>query len=430
MELPDNGRIVSLDFPDSRSAVGEVDIGGRVAPGFESVRDVFEENFRSRGEIGATVAVVVGNELVVDLWGGMADPKAGRPWQEDTLVNMFSTTKGMSALAVAHAHSRGLFDYDEKVAAYWPEFAANGKEDITVRTLLSHQAGLCAIDTPMDVETLASADAVAAAIGPQKPAWTPGERHGYHGITLGWYESELFRRTDARGRTIGRYFADEIAAPLGLDFHIGLPEDVPDDRLARIMGDWYRTRMVLNIRTLPTDFVKKFLNPRTITARSFANPRVLGLPLRYNDRDLRRIELPASNGNGTARSVALAYGEFATGGRRLGIDSKTLASLQEPASPPSGGRFDEVLRMETTFSLGCCKPWSGFEFGSPRAFGTPGAGGSMGFADPDLGMGFCYAMNRMGFYLFDDPREVAVRDAAAKAARARASANSKPAGDS
>ncbi len=403
--------------------MAEVEIGGRVAPGFESVRDAFEENFRSRGEIGATVAVVVGNELVVDLWGGMADPKAGRPWREDTLVNMFSTTKGMSALAVAHAHSRGLFDYDEKVAAYWPEFAANGKEDITVRTLLSHQAGLCAIDTPMDVETLASADAVAAAIGPQKPAWTPGERHGYHGITLGWYESELIRRTDPQQRTIGRYFADEIAAPLGLDFHIGLPNEIPDDRLARIMGDWYRTKMVFNIRTMPSEFVKDFLNPRSITARAFANPKVLGRPLRYNDRDLRRIELPASNGNGTARSVALAYGEFATGGRRLGIDSKTLASLQDPASPPSGGRFDEVLRMDTTFSLGCCKPWPGFEFGSPRAFGTPGAGGSMGFADPDLDMGFCYAMNQMGFYLFDDPRETALRQAAAEAARACAQAN-------
>lgn len=391
-------------------------IDGRVAAGFESVRQVFEENFRLRNEVGATVAVVVGNELVVDLWGGMADPAEGRPWREDTLVNMFSTTKGMSALAVAHAHSRGLFDYDEKVSVYWPEFAAEGKEDITVRTLLSHQAGLCAIDQPMDMVTLASADAVAAAIGRQKPAWAPGERHGYHGITLGWYESELIRRTDPRHRTMGRYFAEEIAAPLGLDFHIGLPDDVPEERLARIMGDWYRSKMVLNIRTMPSEFVKNFLNPRTITARSFSNPKVLGMPLRYNDREMRRIELPASNGTGTARSVAIAYGEFATGGKRLGIDPATLASLSDPATPPTGGRFDEVLRMESTFSLGCCKPWPGFDFGSPRAFGTPGAGGSMGLADPELEMGFCYAMNRMGFHLLDDPRERALREEAQAAA--------------
>jgi CubicO group peptidase (beta-lactamase class C family) len=352
----------------------------------------------------------------------MADPKQSRSWSEGTLVNMFSTTKGMSALAVAHAHSRGLFDYDERVSTYWPEFAANGKQDITVRSLLSHQAGLCAIDEKMNIDTLADADAVAAAIGKQAPAWTPGVRHGYHGISLGWYESELIRRTDPGRRTIGRYFADEIAAPLGLEFYIGLPDDIADERLARIMGDWYRAKMVFNIRTLPSDFVKDFLNPTTITARTFANPKVLGKPIRYNDRDLRRIELPASNGTGTARSVAIAYGEFATGGRRLGIDAETMAALTEPATSPDDGRFDEVLRTDTTFSLGCCKPWPGFEFGSPRAFGTPGAGGSMGLADPDLEMGFCYAMNRMGFYLLDDPRERLLREAAAAAARAHLAA--------
>jgi CubicO group peptidase (beta-lactamase class C family) len=355
---------------------------------------------------------------VVDLWGGWADPTQDRRWAEDTLVNMFSTTKGMSALAVAHAHSRGLFDYDERVSTYWPEFAAGGKEEVTARTLLSHQAGLCAIDEPMDIDTLTDPDAVAAAIGKQAPAWTPGRRHGYHGISLGWYESELIRRTDPHHRTIGRYFADEIAGPLDLDFHIGLPSDIPDDRLARIMGDWYRAKMVFNIRTLPTEFVRAFLNPRTITARSFSNPKVLGRPLRYNDRAMRKIELPASNGTGTARSVAIAYGEFATGGRRLGIDPATLATLVEPAGAPTDGTFDEVLRMQSSFSLGCCKPWPGFEFGSPQAFGTPGAGGSMGFADPELEMGFCYAMNRMGFHLVSDPREERLRTAARAAARA------------
>jgi CubicO group peptidase (beta-lactamase class C family) len=330
---------------------------------------------------------------------------------------MFSTTKGMSALAIAHAHSRRLFDYDTPVAAYWPEFAANGKAEMTVRTLLSHQGGLCAIDEPMDIGTLEDPDAVAAAIGRQAPAWEPGTRHGYHGVTLGWYESELIRRVDPEHRTVGRYFADEIARPLGLDFHIGLPDDVPENRLARIMGDWYRVKMVANIRTLPTNFVKKFLNPKSITARSFANPKVVGMPVRYNDRDVRRIELPAANGTGTARSVAIAYGEFATGGRRLGIDEATLASLTVPATTPTQGAYDEVLHMDTAFSLGMCKPWPGFDFGSPAAFGTPGAGGSMGFADPDLRMGFCYAMNRMGFYLVDDPREVRIRSAARESAR-------------
>ncbi len=392
-----------------------MEINGQVAPGFDAVGEVFAENFRSRNEIGAAVAVVVGNEVVVDLWAGMADPGAGRAWTEDTLVNMFSTTKGISALATAHAHAHGLFDYDESVATYWPEFAQNGKADITVRTLLSHQAGLCAIDEPMNLDTLAEPDAVAVALAKQAPAWEPGRKHGYHGISLGWYESELIRRTDPQHRTIGRYFADEIAAPLDLDFFIALPDEIPDERLARIMGDWYRVKMVFNIRTLPAEFVKNFLNPKTITASTFGNPKVLGQPVRYNDREIRRLELPASNGTGTVRSVAIAYGEIASGGKRLGIDADTLAALSRPAAPPTDGHFDEVLRMETMFSLGYCKPWPGFEFGSPQAFGTPGAGGSMGFADPETEMGFCYAMNRMGFHLVDDPREQALRDAARSA---------------
>jgi CubicO group peptidase (beta-lactamase class C family) len=393
-------------------------VHGDVSPGYEAVGDAFAENFRSRGEVGAAVAVVIDNQLVVDLWGGSANPREGRSWQRDTLVNLFSTTKGLSALAVAHAHAGGLFEYDEPVATYWPEFAANGKRHVTVRTLLSHQAGLCAIDAPMSVATLGDPDAVAAAIGPQKPAWTPGERHGYHALTLGWYESELIRRTDRRHRTIGRYFAEEIAAPLGLDLYIGLPDEVPDERLARIMGDWYRVKMLFHMRTMPRRFVTNFLNPRSITARSFANPKVVGEALRYNDREIRRLELPSANGTGTARSVAAAYGEFATAGRRLGIDGVTLAALTHPATAPSGGRYDQVLHTDTAFSLGACKPWPGFEFGSPQAFGAPGAGGSMGFADPQLRMGFCYAMNRMGFHLWNDPREVSLRHAAQAAAKA------------
>ncbi|HVR80079.1 MAG TPA: serine hydrolase domain-containing protein [Acidimicrobiia bacterium] len=398
-----------------------VDICGRLASGYELVREAFAENFRSRGEVGAAVAVVVGNELVVDLWGGMANPRQNRPWAEDTLVTMFSTTKGMSGLATAHAHSRGLFDYDEKVSTYWPEFAQNGKEEITVRTLLSHQAGLCAIDEPLDLDTLADPDAMAGAIAKQSPAWEPGRKHGYHGITLGWYESELIRRTDPRRRTIGRYFADEIAAPLGLEFYIGLPDHIPDERVARIMADWYRLKMILRIRTLPPEYVKGLLNPRSITARTFANPKVLAQPIRNNDRALLKVELPSHNGTGTVRSVALAYGEFGSGGKRLGIDAATLAALSQPATAPTDGFFDQVMRIDLAYSLGFGKQIPGRESGFPRAFGHGGAGGSFGAAVPELEMGYCYAMNRLGFHLLDDPREAALREAAAEAAKTRLS---------
>jgi len=390
-------------------------INGTVAPGFEPVAKAFERNFELGKEHGAACAVSIGGELVVDLWGGQAAP--GRPWQQDTMVNVFSTTKGVSSIAIAHAHSRGLLDFDSPVASYWPEFAAEGKEGITVRTLLSHQAGLCAIDAPLDLDALADPDRVAAAIGAQRPAWTPGEQHGYHGISLGWYESELLRRVDPQHRTIGRYFADEIAGPLGLDFHIGLPDDIPEDQLARLHAPAYAARMLLNIHKLPPAFVRGFLTPGSLTARTFANPKALGQPARYNDRTMLRLELPASNGVGTARSIAKVYGDLAIGSPGLGISDATLANLREAAQDPTKGRFDLVLKQESRFSLGVCKPWPGFEFGSPAAFGTPGAGGSFGFADPQVGMGFAYVMNRMDYYLLSDPRELALREAAFTCAR-------------
>jgi len=393
-------------------------IGGWVADGFEAVRDVFEENFRERNEVGAACAVYHRGEPVVDLWGGWRDPRTRAPWQEDTLVLVFSTTKGMASLAVAVAHSQGLFDYDERVAAYWPEFAQQGKEEVTVRQLLSHQAGLCAIDEPMDLELLGDPDRVAAAIARQSPAWEPGRRHGYHGISLGWYESELVRRADPQHRTIGRFFADEVAAPLDLEFYIGLPDDVADDRIAVMQGQWYRTKMLFNLKKQPSDFVKAFLRSKSLTARTFANPKVLGQPHRYNDREMRRIELPASNGIGQVRSIAKAYGEFAAGGKTLGIDEGTLAALATPATLPSEGAMDEVLHLETSFALGFLKPSSAIQFGSSvAAFGTPGAGGSFGYADPGLELGFGYGMNRMDFYLIDDPRQKALRDTAAACAR-------------
>lgn len=389
-------------------------IDGMVKPGFERVRAVFEENFVSRGEVGAACAAVVDNELVVDLWGGQADPKTNRPWEADTIVNVFSTTKGMASMAVLHAASHGLFGFDDLVADHWPEFAAGGKGAVTIRQLLSHQAGLSAIDQKLDKAALADPDRMAAAMAAQVPAWEPGTRHGYHGLSLGWYESELIRRTDPRGRTIGQYFHDEIAVPLELDFWIGLPSSVPEDRIARLQADWYRLKMVANIKKMPKEFVKGFLNPRSLTARTFGNPAVLGKPARYNEPEMRRLELPAANGHGTARAIATAYGEFAAGGARLGIRPEVAADVASAADDPTGGRGDLVLFADTRFSLGYCKPWDGFDFGTPTAFGTPGAGGSLGFGDPERKLGFAYVMSRMDYHMFDDPRELALRDAVAE----------------
>ncbi len=386
-------------------------VHGYVASGFEEVQQEFERNFSERGEIGAACAVYHKGEKVVDLWGGIRDHKTNAPWEEETMVVVFSTTKGISSMAVALAHSRGLFDYDAPVADYWPEFAENGKEKITVRQLLSHQAGLCAIDEPLDLEKLADPNIVAAAIAKQKPAWEPGTKQGYHGISLGWYESELLRRVDPKKRTIGQYFQDEIATPLDLQFYIGLPNEIPRSRIATIKG-WHQWQLIFNLDKMPWPFVKGFLNPRSITARTFSNPKVLGVINHYNDPKMQAIELPASNGIGDARSIAKAYSEFAMGGPNLNLSEETLVALHRPALPPADGLVDEVLGITTSYSLGYWKPFPNFSFGSSdNAFGTPGAGGSFGFADPDLQMGFAYIMNKSGYYLWDDPREVVIREA-------------------
>ena len=387
-------------------------VHGEVDEGYGPVADTFRRNFAERGEIGAAVAVYRDGKRVVDLWGGYRDGVARAPWQRDTMVNVFSTTKGVASMAVAVAHAQGLLDYDERVAAYWPEFAAAGKSAITIRQLLSHQAGLSGIDHPLDLDLLGDLDALAAAMADQRPAWTPGTRHGYHGLTLGWYEGELIRRVDPAGRTLGRFFAEEVATKLGLDFHIGVPDDVDPARIATIHG-FKPPEMLLNLDRLPPRFVLAFMNPSSLTGKAFGNPKLLGDTTNYNLPAVRRLEIPAANGTGEVRAIARAYGAIAAGGEELGLGASTLAALSDPATPPSGGLRDLVLHVDTVYSLGYVKPFPRFRFGSSagRAFGTPGAGGSMGFADPDTGIGFAYAMNRLGFRLWNDPRELALRDA-------------------
>ncbi len=206
-------------------------ISGFVTPQFEAVREAFAANFKLGHELGAACSVYYQGEKVVDLWGGIRNKATGEPWEEDTMVIVASATKGLAGLAMALANSRRLFDYDDLVSKYWPEFAQHGKDKITIRQLLAHQAGLYALDKHVDMKIEADLDNLAVILARQKPEWEPGTRQAYHAITLGFYESELLRRVDPKHRSLGRFFHEELAVPLGLDFYIGLPEDIPNSRI-------------------------------------------------------------------------------------------------------------------------------------------------------------------------------------------------------
>jgi CubicO group peptidase (beta-lactamase class C family) len=387
-------------------------IGGDVDEGYGKVADAFRANFAAGREVGAAIAVYRNGVKVVDLWGGYRNGITKLPWQHYTMVNMFSTTKGVAALAVALAVSRGLFGYDDKVVDHWPEFAQAGKADVTVRQLLGHQAGLCVLKPAPTVRDVADPPRLSAMLAAQKPAWPPGTRHGYHAITLGWYESELIRRTDPAGRTLGRFLADEIAGPRGLDLHIGLPDSVRRDRVAHL-HHWRRPESLLHLGTLPAGLVAASFNPVGLITRAGRLPRdVSPWAGDYNRDNVRAIEIPSANGIGTAGAVAQLYGAAAAADAALGLTQPVLDELTAFPNPPSGGLRDRVLHVDLVYSLGLSKPVPLCVFGSSnKAFGTPGFGGSFGFADPDTGIGFAYVMNRLGFHLCSDPRELAVRQA-------------------
>ena len=379
-------------------------ISGEVASGFEAVREAFEENFRSRRELGGAVCAYVRGEKVVDLWGGVRDKATRTPWEQDTMVIVHSTTKGFAAMTLAVAHSRGWLDYEERVSHYWPEFAQHGKERVTVRQLLGHQAGLFALDEPVDRALVTDLDRLAAVLARQKPAWPPGTRQGYHAVTLGFYEGELLRRIDPQHRTLGLFFEEEIARPLGLDVYIRLPEDIPTERLATLAPPRKRDMLF----GFPPRLLLEVINRRSNIVRALRGSE---LPLDTTRVYARDLEIPAGGAVGTARAIAHAYSVFATGGADLKLRPETLALLAAPAVRPAYGFFDECMKGEVEFSLGFMKPNVAWPFGSTAAFGAPGAGGSIGFADPTTAVGYGYVTSQSGTSLTGDPREVALRDA-------------------
>jgi CubicO group peptidase (beta-lactamase class C family) len=380
-------------------------VRGEVARGYEGVREAFAENFARRRELGAACCAYRRGEKVVDLWGGVRDGETGEPWEADTMVIVYSATKGLAAMTLAIAHSRGWLDYEAPVCRYWPEFAQHGKERITVRQLLAHQAGLHILDEPVTRELVADLDRLAVVLARQAPAWEPGTRQAYHAITLGFYESELLRRIDPWHRSLGRFFHDEIAVPLGLDVYIDLPRAIPNARLATLT----RPSKADLLRGFPLRLAIDAFNPGSPITRALRGSE---LPHDPGTIYTRHLEVPSGGAVGTARSIAHAYAVFARDGRELRLRRETLELLAAPAIPPARGFYDECMKTDgIEFSLGFMKPTAAMPFGGPRAFGAPGAGGALGFADPETGVGYAYVTNRMGTHLTGDPRDIALRRA-------------------
>jgi CubicO group peptidase (beta-lactamase class C family) len=378
----------------------EVAVHGVVEPRFARVREAFAANFTRHGDVGAACAVYHQGRPVVDLWGGLADRDAGRPWAADTLALVFSTTKGMAATCVLRLVERGLIDLDAPIARYWPEFAAAGKAAIPVRWALCHKAGLAAIDASLTLEEVLAWDPVVAAIAAQAPNWEPGTRHGYHARTYGWITGELVRRVT--GRSLGRFFADEIARPLGLAFWIGLPE-AEEPRVATLIPAPMPEDPVMRA------FLDRELSADTLLGRVITGPSGLfGYDAMWNRRALHAAEMPSSNGIGTARAVARMYAALAgeiDGVRLLRPDTIERACTTEAHGP------DAVLGFPTRFGLGFMLPPTLSLAAAPTAFGHPGAGGSLGFADPEAGLGFGYVMNQMQLGATGDPRSLSLVEA-------------------
>jgi CubicO group peptidase (beta-lactamase class C family) len=372
-----------------------IEVHGVCDSRFAAVRDAFAENFASRGEIGAAVAAVVDGETVVDLWAGHADAARSRPWQRDTIVNVFSATKGVATICAHRLADGGLLDIDAPVAKYWPEFAQAGKEELPVRYLLSHRAGLPAIKELLPKGSLYRWDTMTAALAAQEPWWEPGTTYGYHVLTFGWLVGEVVRRI--AGKSLGAYFRDEIAGPLGLDFHIGLAEE-HDARTAEVVQAMPRPEEVARFAQLMAD-------PQSMAFKAVFNPPDLAEQGLANTRAWRAAEIPAANGHGNARSLARLYGALARGGELDGVRVLSTGVIEQAIVEQSSGP-DAVLGQNYRYGLGFMLTLPEHPFGpNPRAFGHTGAGGALGFADLDAGVGFAYTMNQMGtFSGLEDPR--------------------------
>ena len=366
----------------TREALTSASVHGECAARFAAVRATFAANFDMGVEVGASFAATVDGELVVDLWGGYADAARTRPWTRDTIVNVFSTTKAMTALCAHMLVDRGLLDLDAPVARYWPEFAQNGKRALPVHYLLSHRAGLAAIRQPLPTEAFYDWDRMVGALAAEAPWWEPGSTSGYHAMTFGYLVGELIRRVS--GKTPGRFFRDEVALPLGCDFHIGLPAG-EDHRVAQMVPPTPEETAA----AAPSAAV----DPQSLLGKVMSNPPLT--PALANQRAWRAAEIPAANGHGNARSAARVMAALARGGVLDGVRLLRGETLGRAIEAQFDGT-DIVLGLPMRWGLGFMLASDRLPMGpNRRAFGHGGWGGSLAVADADARVSWAYVMNKM-----------------------------------
>jgi CubicO group peptidase (beta-lactamase class C family) len=370
-------------------------IGGVAAPGFERVRDAFAANFErddAYREVGASLAVYRGETLVVDLWGGWRDAGETIPWTPDTLVNVWSTTKGVTAIALAKLVDQGRLDYAAPVARYWPEFAQNGKATITVSQLLSHQAGLPGFVEPTPLEDFYDWETVTRRLAAQAPMWAPGTRNSYHAMTFGFLAGELIRR--ASGLSVGQFLAREVAGPLGADVFIGLPE--PEEaRVAPLIAP--RIAAPFDIEAMAPEAAMALTNP-------------LMAPTLCNERAWRAAEIPAGNGQASARGLARLYAAMANGGSLGGVrlmGQETVEAMIEVQTE----RVDVLLGVAPQWGRGVTRNGAGVYGPEPGVFGHAGWGGSFGCGDLKAKLAIGYVLNQMGDRVVGDPRSTGLCEA-------------------
>ncbi|MEQ9146010.1 MAG: serine hydrolase domain-containing protein [Parvibaculaceae bacterium] len=406
-----SGKKISLDIPGGK-------VEGVCDEKFASVADAFAENFKSRDEVGANVSITIEGETVVDLWGGRKE-RDGAAWEEDTVSIVFSCTKGATALCAHMLVDQGKLDLDAKVADYWPEYACNGKEETTVAMMLDHSAGVPHVRPPVKEGGYNDYDYMVDLVQNEEAFWVPGTRNGYHGVTFAWTVGELVHRASCK--RLGRFFADEVAGPLGLDFWIGAPEEI-------------EPRVAPMIPTLPepdaplSRFTQAVLNDPSSASHLFL---MNSGGFNFNSRDAHAAEIGSANGITNGRGLAGMYAPLANGGSLKGVDLVGTDTLARMGRVAMATHDDATLLIPSRFALGFMKSMDNRALGVPdasavlsdAAFGHVGMGGSIGFADPEAAMSFGYNMNRMGVGILLNDRGQSLIDAAYRSLGYRSNAS-------